>query len=371
MKKTIAVLHFGGTTLGVTVASRGLGGAFVVHARSVREYGGIISGEFVDSIENLAVIVIDAIREVQRSVKVKIDKLFIGTPHSFCNCDVISEVLNLSRPRKITEKDTYNLVQAAGFFDSSRTVINRSAVFYRLDDGRAIIDAAESVAKKVEARVSLITTSNYFVDVVKFCLSGSGFRRIEFISVALAEGLYFIEEEVRDHTAVMISCSMFSTTVSVCCGDGLMFLQSFEQGIAHVINDVSIVLGTNFAIANSLVNEAVVSVRTTENDNYEIMFEGQKKKFGAALVNDIIKSRMELMADHIVRLFVNADQNLLSNNPIFICGGNLDAVGGARDFFGKAIGAHITGCVCPLTKQNTGIELVINALLNMALTHEK
>ena len=371
MKKTIALLHFGGTTLSVTVASRGTGGAFIIHSRSVREYGGIISGEFVDSVENLAAVLIDAIREVRRSVKIKIDKLYIGTPHSFCDCDVRSESLNFEKPRKITEKETMGLVQSAEYYDNTRTVINRSAVFYRVDDGRAIIDAAGSVAKKVEARVSLITTSNNFVDIVRFCLVGSGFRRIEFISVALAEDLYFIEEEVRDRTAVMISCEMFSTAVSVCCGDGLMFLKSFEQGIAHVINDVSIVLGTNFAIANSLVNEAVISVKTTENDNYEIHCDGQKKKFGAALVNDIIKSRMELMADHIVRLFVNADQNLLANNPVYICGGNIDAVGGARDFFGKAIGTHITGCVCPLTKQNKGSELTINALLNMAATHEK
>jgi hypothetical protein len=86
-------------------------------------------------------------------------------------------------------------------------------------------------------------------------------------------------------------------------------------------------------------------------------------------VNDIIKSRMEVIGDYIVRLITAVDGKLI-NSPIFICGGNLDAVGGARDFFSKTIGAHIRQCVCPLTKQNKPSELTIASLLNLALSQE-
>jgi cell division ATPase FtsA len=181
--------------------------------------------------------------------------------------------------------------------------------------------------------------------------------------------LYLIDEETRDKTAVMISCSMFSTGVSVCSGDGLVFLRAFDQGIAHVINDVSVVLNIPFEAANMLVNEAVLSVRMNQDDNYQVMVDSRKAKFSAGTVNDIIRSRMEVMGDSIVRLISSADSKLLQN-PIFICGGNLDAVGGARDFFAKTIGAHIAQCVCPLTKQNKPSELTILSLVNLALLQE-
>lgn len=366
MSKSVAVLYFGGTSLSVTVASRGTGGALIFQSKQTREYSGIINGEFVDT-ANLGFAISDAVRAAMAGVKAKIDKLYIGVPHSFCDCVIQSAFLNLGAGRKVTSVDTEGLVKSIENCDPTKTVISRKAVFYRLDEGRAVIEASGVVARSVEARVSLLTVANVFIEAIRGCLAGTVFKKVEFLCTALAEPLYFVPEDNRDRTIVMVSCGMFSTAVSVCCGDGLVYLKNFEQGIAHVINDVSLILGVSFDTANMLVGDAVLSVKMIENDNYEILVDGQKRKFGAALVNDIIKSRMEIMAEQIVRLTHAADKNLLKSNAVYICGGNIDAVKGARDFFSKAIGAHITQCVCPLTKQSRSTDLSVDALLNMAL----
>ena len=367
--KTVAVLYFGGTNLSVTVGSRSKSGTIIVHSRATHEYGGIINREFVDPV-SLAVILKQTIRNALRSMTVKPSKLYVSTPSAFSECFVDETSLSFNYPKRINERDIEKLVGMVSYNDPSRIVINRSAVFFRLDEGRAVINAVGVTAKKIEARVSLITAHNYFVDIVRSCLSGSGFRKVEFISTDLARALYLIDEDSRDRTAVMIHCGMFSSSVSVCCGDGLIFLKNFEQGIAHVINDVSLVMKIDFGIANILVNEAILSVKMTDSDNYEIVHNDEKHKYNAALVNDIIKSRVELIAEHIARLIMSADKNLTQNNQIFICGGNLDAVKGARDFLSRAVGSHIIQCVCPLTKQNGNEDLAISALINMALSHE-
>ena len=367
MKGTVAVLHFGGTTLSVAIASRGVGGALKLRTKVTVEYGGIIGGEFVEA-ANLSKVLRGAVSQAFRSLKVKPKKLFVGVPPSFCEIATRTQTLNFPKAREITTRDTRELFDFE-YNNEGRTVINKSVVYYRLDDGRPMINAVGAIAKKIQAQISLIACSDTFINTIRSCLVGSGLSRVEFISAPLAQCLYFMDEETRDKTAVMISCSMFATSVSVCSGDGLVYLRTFDQGIAHVINDVSVVLNIRFEAANMLVNEAVLSVKMNEDDNYEVMHYGRKAKFSAATVNDIIKSRMEVMGDHIVRL-INAADSKLINNPIYICGGHLDAVGGARDFFSKTIGAHILQCVCPLTKQNKPSELTIAALLNLALTQE-
>ena len=369
MSKAVAVLYFGGTNLSVTVGSRSKSGVITIHSRATHEYGGIINREFVDP-ASLPVILKQTIRTAMRQLTVKPSKLYISTPSSFSECFVDDTALVFNYPKRINDKDIEKLVGMVSYSDASRTVINRSAVFFRLDEGRAVTHATGVMAKKIEARVSLIIAHNYFVDTVRSCLAGSGFKKVEFISTDLARALYLIDEDSRDKTAVMIHCGMFSTSVSVCCGDGLLFLKNFEQGIAHVINDVSLVMNIGFGVANILVNEAILSVKMTESDSYQIFHDDEKHKYNAALVNDIIKSRMELIAENIARLIMVADKNLTQNNQFFICGGNLDAVKGARDFLSRAVGAHIVQCVCPLTKQNGSEDLAINALINMALAHE-
>lgn len=366
-KDTVAVLHFGGTTLSVCIASRGVGGALKVKTHVRAEYGGIIGGEFVEP-ESLAAVLQAAVRQAFKNLKMKPDKIFIGTPAGFCDIVTKTKHLNFSKAREVTGKDVRELFDFE-YTNEHRTVINKSAVYYRIDEGRPIINALGQVAKKVQAQISLITCANSFIQTVRSCLVGSGLRRVEFISATLAECLYLIDEETRDKTAIMISCGMFRTTVAVCSGDGLVYMRTFDQGIAHVINDVSVVLSIKFDAANILVNEAVLSVKMHEDDNYEVMHGGRKAKFSASTVNEIIKSRMEVMGDHIVRI-INAADNKLVQSPIFICGGNLDAVGGARDFFSKIIGAHISQCVCPFTKQNKPSELTLSALLNLALLQE-
>jgi len=362
VKKTTAVLYFGGTTLSVTVASRGLGDSFIIHARETCEYNGIIDGEFVDA-ANLYSVVSETVKTALGSNSAKIDTIHIGVPHAFCDCFVSSSALNFEKPRKISQKDITKLINSVNHSDPNRTVVKRSAIYYRTDGGRAYLNALGLLAKNVEARISLLTVSNYFINTMRSCL-GLGFK-LDFIPCALAESLYLIGEETRDQTAVMISCGMFSTAVSVCCGDSLMYLKSFEQGIAHIINDVSTVLGVNFQTANQLVGEALLSIKMGENDNYEISSGGKKQKFSALAVNDIIKGRMEVMADHIVRIAATADKNILNTNSVFICGGNMDAISGARDFLSKAIGTYIKECICPLTHQNND-KLTQDAVINMS-----
>lgn len=367
MKRGVAVLYIGGTRLSVVVGQPSVNNSFVTLSRADAEHSGIVGGEVIDPAE-LAESMQIAVYQALRGTNVKVDKLYIGAPPQFCDCSVHNAMLEFDKPKRITQRDIKQMFSSVEH-NHNGTVISESVVWCKLDGGRPVINAVGSIAQNIQARFSVTSVANSFVELVRSCLRGMPFKSAAFISVGLAKALYLIDEESRDKTAVFISSCMFTTSVGVVVGDGLVFLKSFNTGMAHVINDVSVVLGVDFQVANMLVNEAILSVRMNDKDNYEVTSNNKKMKFSAATVNDIIKSRLEVMGENIIKLINAADPNLMSK-PFFICGGHLDAVAGARDFFSKTIGVHITQCVCPFTKQNKPSELTIAALLNLALKQE-
>lgn len=369
MKNAVAVLYFGGTRLSCVIGRPSINNSFVTLGRADAEYSGIVGGEVVDP-EELAAVLQVTISKALKSTTAKIHKLYVGAPPQFCDCSVHVGSAEFDKPRSITQRDIKAMFNSVAYTRTGETIINEGAIWYKLDGGRPIINAIGLTAQSIQAKFSVISVADSFITLVRACLRGTPFKTVAFISAALAKALYLVDEESRDKTCVLISSGMFSTSVCVIVGDGVVFLKSFNTGIAHVINDVSVVLGIDFHIANLLVDEAVLSVRMNDKDNYEVINNNKRMKFSAATVNDIIKSRLEVMGENIKKLINMADPNLISK-PIFICGGHLDAVAGARDFFSKAIGAQITQCVCPFTKQNKPSEITIQALLNLAIKQEK
>jgi hypothetical protein len=75
---------------------------------------------------------------------------------------------------------------------------------------------------------------------------------------------------------------------------------------------------------------------------------------------------LELIADQVDKILKSGEQYLMEK-PIFMCGGNINSIGGARDLFSKSIGAYIAHCTCPYTKQDRTTDLAISSLLALAL----
>ena len=361
--KNFAVMFFGGTEVTLAVATQA-GESFQIKSRVSADYSGIFDGNFVDEAE-LVHVMNDLVNNALENMTLKIEKLYIGVPPVFCDLIVRDAAQHFNRPRRVNQNDIRKLIQGCTYYADDRTVIGKDILFFKLDDGRAVIHAAGTSCAKLEAKIGIISCRNVFVEAVMSALFGTYFSRIEFISQTAAEALYYIENDVRDRTCVLVSCGMFSTTVSVAAGEGLCFMESFHMGTAHVINDLCIVLGVDHVAATALLAGVVLSINAEEGECYEIETNGKREQFSITKVNDIVKARLEEIAEGIKTL-LNKAEDRVNSDRIFICGGEVDAIIGARDFLSKEIGVHIDQCLCPLTRQNTSKQVLANALLCLA-----
>jgi cell division ATPase FtsA len=364
-----AVINFGSTTITAAIGQQGVNNSFIVNKRVCVHYSGIVGRDFVNVAE-LPAILSTLVRDIRGTNQYGLKRIYVGVPHQFSSVSTTIVETDFPKPHVVKERDIQELMDKFKHSDAETTPVDKTVVYFRADEGRPVINALKESVRKLTAEVSIIAADNYFINVVRSCLTGSGFKKVEFISSIRAEALYLMPEDVRDKTCIMISCGLASTSIVVASGDGIAYLKNIEQGIAHVISDVSTVMEIDGTTANLLVDEAIISVKMGEKDNYEITTNADKKrKFSAQLVNDIVKSRLEVIADHIARV-LKINDTFLRDKPIYMCGGNLDAVGGARDFFSRIIGRHIIHCACPYTKQDKPTELRISSLLNLALKCE-
>ena len=347
-RRQIAGILFGGATVSAFVGYGGVNGSVVISRRAVCDYGGLVGSEFVEPTE-LQSVVGSVLSEVTGE-KQAVGSLVLGVPPQFCKVIVRESVLEFPKPTKVTVREIAKLFnevevdQIEGY-----SITSKSAVYFKVDDGNAIIDAKGRMAVKLSAQISIMLVSDNFVQIAVGCLDKKWLPVLSFIPTVLAQANYFIDEDARDNTCVLVSCGMFATALAVSSGDSLVYLKTLELGLGHFVNDVASVLGVSFYTAKLLVDEAVLSVTMGQNDNYQINIGETTQKFAAAKVNDIIKSRLAFMAQHIKSTLKKALGEGIMQKEFYICGGHLDAIAGARDLLSKSLKLRIRQAICPFT----------------------
>ena len=341
-------LLFGGATVSAFMGYGSVNGSVVISKRATCDYGGLVGSEFVEPAD-LPGVVESVLAEVVGNQVT--GQLVIGIPSQFCKVIVRDVALEFSKPVKISSREVAKLFneieieQIEGF-----NIISKNAVYFKIDGGKAVIDATGEMATKLSAQVSVVLVDDSFIQTVADVVGERWLPRLLFVPVVLAQANYFINDDVRDDTCVLISCGMFETSVAVCSGDSLVYLRTMELGLGHIVNDVASVLGVGFLTAKLLVDEAVLSVTMGQNDNYQISLgDGSIQKYAAAKVNDIIKNRLSVMAQHLRSSIKKSLGDGIFEKEFYVCGGHLDALAGVRDLLSRAFKVRIRQGVCPFT----------------------
>ena len=322
----VTVLYFGGEEISVTRASEGVNGTYVIHGRGIRHYSGIINGEFV-SPDELGEKIRACVQEAGSRLG---DRIYVGVPSCFYTTVVYEVIRNFPKPIKLTEKHIEQLVAMPANYipPAGYSVIQRRAVYYKVDDGRATVDIRGVSGKTVNAQISVFAVTDTFIRTVSESLYGSKFKKVVFLPVTLAEALYLIDLEVRDATCVLLSCGISTTSVSVICGDSLVAHTSVDIGFAHCVNDVSVTMKVGYSAAKDYV--------MNPNDK----------------IKDITMARLEEIAEHIFA-DINALDKKLYKKPFYICGGYIDTLPNSVDLLSAALDVKIEQCPCPFTEENT------------------
>ncbi len=371
-KKNVAVIDFGTSRISVIIGDRGINNTFDVRGFGDINYAGFMDGQFLEP-ERLPEAVRAVLAMAENNARAKITDLYVGVPAEFCVSAVRSAQRNFPKKHKISEQDILSMYDEADEFGASttHTVINRSPIYFALDDGRRVIDPKGVVTTKLGAMFSFVLAERNFLNILSSILEKLKIKFIDFLSEPLAESLYLIEPSDRDACAILVDSGYLTTSVSVIMGDGLVSLHSFSLGGGHIVADLSQQFDLPFNVAEQLKRKIVLSFQPEKGDYYEVVQNEIEYKVDAAIANAVVSSRVTQIAKMIGKCLNNCKFEYPSYVPILLTGGGLSYLKGARDLVSKVLNKDTRIIAPPVPQLDKPHVSSLLGLLDVALKQNK
>ena len=372
MTKETAVLDIGSSKITVMIAEKGINNTFNIKSSSEEAYDGFGGGEFF-SVDSLKTAIKNAVKKAGENLRYKIKKIYVSVPSEFSYIENREINATFNKRKKLRDADIYEIFDSSQNFPEDSFIINRSPIYFILDDNRKVLNPVGEVTSKLNIMISYILTDKSFVELISNILSEENIFDIDFISSALAESLYLTEPEMRDSGLVLIDCGYITTSVSLVKGNGIIGLKAFSMGGGHISGDLCQCLNLSFSQAENLKKKVVLSLDATDNDFYEVNINGSMQPVSCKLVNEIILARLDMFCEIFNKIFNSNEFNLQNKPfiPILVTGGGLNYLKGAKDYLGKQLGKNIEYIAPMVPQMNRPHYSSTLSLLDIALTQEK
>ena len=371
-KKYACVLDFGSSKISVMIGERGVNNTFNIKGTGETEYAGFYEGEFVEP-ENLESAIRDAIVRAETNSGISIKKIYVGVPSEFSYCECAEGGVNFGKRIKIKKEQIYS------FFDmasenvklDNNLIINRSPIYFVLDDNKKCMNPENEYTTKLSGKVSFVLADKDFVARIDRILSLLNIEQVEYISSVLSESIYLLEPEIRDSGAILIDCGYISSFITTIKGDGLTSLNAFSVGGGHITGDLCQILKIGFGQAGTLKRKVVLSLDVTDSDFYEINSNNAMVPVSAKLANEIVEARLDMIASLINRCLAKIKDETDSYMPIYLTGGGICYLKGAKDYLSKSIARNIEVVSPNVPQLNRPHFSSVLGLLDIALNQEE
>lgn len=365
-KKQTAIIDFGSSKITAVVGERGVNGTFIIKGRFTYNYEGFADGAFFDP-ESVKKILLSASEYIFSVTREKIDAIYVGVPAAFTNVFVKDSQLPFLKKKKITDADVNALFDSAFMLPSvERTLINRSAVVFELDDFRKVANPVGETSEILKGKLSFIVCDNYFIGEVKPALISAGFSKVEFISTALAEALYLVDAEVRDRIAVILDVGYITTSFTIVQGDGIIYQKEIPFGGGYITAALSEKYDLDFSVAEKLkrkINlsrslEGALDIVSAEDGQYFSL--GELKKTILRVLDDLCES--------VEDAFTGSGYEVPEYVPLRITGGGIALLRGAKEHVAGRLNmpVEVLSPKVPLSEKPT--EASVLSILDFAIS---
>lgn len=369
--KNVAILDFGSRNITVLIGCRDVNNSINVKAYGQASYEGFMEGEFIEP-KNLDKAILEAIRQAEKNGNVQINELCVGVPTEFCfsTCKNVSQ--SYLKPKRITAKDISKIYDSVNEFDiKTHQVINKDSVYFVLGENNKVSNPIGEVDTKITACLSFVLVENSFLNLVGKALLRSNISRVKYVSSTYAQLLYLFDDEERDKYALLVDCGYITTSVALARGRGILNLSSFSLGGGHISADLSKCLKIPFSSAETLNRKIVLCIEPNDNDVYDLFIDGGVVPISMKIANAIAESRIEVIAKGIQKCFNSWHYNFPDFIPIYLTGGGLTYIKGAKDLVSKILDKNIEIVSLPYSQFDKQHFSSAMAVLNYALENRK
>lgn len=338
MKNAVAIMEFGSSEVVTLVGEMGVNNTLNILGKGRVSYAGFQNSEFLEP-EFLKDTIKTSISKAESSSSTKITEIYVGVPGEFSA--VIPKTVSLTFPRvkHITEFDISSIFRTGNTFEKETNycLINKSVIYYELDDYKKVIDPVGLKSKTLIGNISFVLADVSFVNQIQEIFSKLRISVKGFISSILAESLYLFEPARRDRYVLLANIGYISTTVALVQGNGLLFMNSFSLGGAYISSDLSQCLRIPFAEAEKLKDKIAIAWNPSQQDNYLVYSNESMLSYSAKATNEIALDRIEVICDYIQRCLDLSGYELPNFIPLYLTGGGMSTMKGIRNVFSQKL----------------------------------
>ncbi len=364
-KKQVAVIDVGSSKITAVLGERGINKTFVIKGRYTYEYDGFADGEFFDK-SKLQKTLYDATERLLSVSAGKVDTVYIGVPGEFTDVEVKDSQISFAKKKKITEQDVDALFDGAFVLSSSkRTLINRSAIVYELDDFRRLANPVGVSSGILKGKLSFITCDNNFLETVVTPVRDAGASRVECVSTSLAEGLFLVDAETRDRVVVMADIGYISTTLSIIQGDGILYQKSFGYGGGYITAEISSRFDLDFKVAEKLKRKVNLSSLTV-GGAYNLI-DCENDYYNAEEIKSAVVFSLDTLCEKLTNILDESSYIVPEYVPLSITGGGITCIRGAKEHISGRLGMMVEVLSPKVPMMDKPTESSVLALLDLAL----
>ena len=370
MSKTqIAAIEFGTSKIVTIIAQNGGIDRLEFLGTGTVPYDGFQNGDW-NTPGQMIQRVRDSIAAAELEANQKIKEIYVGVPGAYIHVCCAEAEIEL-KDEGVTEEDL-DLVQDAAaeqlrIAEMGGLVLHRSPAWFQVDDGKKTVEPSGH-GQKLRACTSFIVADPQFIEDIKEILGALDVTILGFLSPTLGESLLLLSIDDRDRVSMLIDCGYLSTEISVIRGEAIVYHAMLPMGGGRITADLARQLRIPMRAAEQIKRSYVFNPDEFDQSAFSEVLDarGRRLSFPREVVSRCVEQSMDELCDMIDMTLKNDVQEYLgTRSQIYLTGGGIGLMRGARDHLAEKIGMPVKASAPKTAKMNSPVYSAVLGLLDL------
>lgn len=367
-RNSVAVLDIRSSEVTVLAGERGVNNTFVFHASRTESYDGFDdNGNFYDP-DGLAEAVKTCVLAVEKTVKRRIKKLYVGVPGAFLCVLPKEQSLGFSKRRRITARETGELFEEGKTELEGYRLIRASSMIFITADNRRVVDPVGLYSTSLTGILSYFYCSNAFAGMMESVFKGMKISLV-YLPSFLAMSDYLIPAETRDEYAIFFDCGYLSSTIGIVLGGGVLAEETHWVGRAGIVVRVMQAFGLSYEAASALLPRA--NLFGKDAGKLEFVRKEAVYEIDMRLLSETVKEGLDEICEKIAGFVEECSGRELDFKPVYVTGEGLADIRGAFEHLSKRLNRVLEAAVPDLPYYNRPSMSSRIALVDMACEDDR
>ncbi len=368
-KMQIAAIEFGTSKIVTIIARNGGIDRLEFMGTGTVPYDGFQNGDW-NTPGQMLQRVHDSIAAAELEANEKVRELYVGVPGDYIH--VVSGEAEIGLGDDGVTEDDLDAVQDAvaeklQIAEMGGLVLHRSPAWFQIDDGKKTVEP-NGHGSKLRACTSFIVADIQYIEDIKEIMGALDITILGFLSPTLGESLLLMSIDDRDRVSVLIDCGYLSTEISIIRGEAIVYHAMLPMGGGHITADIATQLCIPMRAAEQIKRSYVFNPDEFDRNAVNEVRDrrGRRVTFPREVVSQCIEKSMDELSNMIDLTLRNDGIDYLgARSQIYLTGGGIGMMRGARDYLAERIGKPVKAAASKTAKMNSPVYSSVLGLLDL------